>query len=314
MKFAMCGIVTAILFGGSLPLVADEPQASVPPLAVFPFAERGSGAEGYGSKISDFLVAALAENPDLIVVDRDDLKSILDEQKLNLSGLVKSDEAVQVGRLTGAKILISGSVVELDSTLLLSAKLIGTETGRLVAASVKGKTSDDLAELAQKLADKVLETISKRSDELLVKPISREDHLAALKEAVDGKELPKVWIQVTERHIGQATIDPAAETEIALLFEQTGFTVIDHKDGNRKQADVIVEGEAFSEFATRHGDLVSVKARVEIKAVHRKSGERIATDRQTEIAVDLSEQIAGKTALQKAAEEIAIRLIPKVVE
>jgi hypothetical protein len=126
--------------------------------------------------------------------------------------------------------------------------------------------------------------------------------------------LPKVWIQISERHIGQATIDPAAETEVALLFEQAGFKVIDHKNGNRKQADIFVEGEAFSEFATRHGDLVSTKARVEVKAVNRDSGERIATDRQTEIAVDLSEQIAAKTALQKAGAEIGFRLIPKLVQ
>ena len=118
-------------------------------------------------------------------------------------------------------------------------------------------------------------------------------------------------MHVTERHVGQRTIDPAAETELAKMMEDVGFTVIDHKIGNRKQADVIVEGEAFSEFATRQGDLVSVKARVEINAVKCESGERLATDRQTEIVVDLSEQIAGKTALQCAAAEIGIRLIPK---
>ena len=62
-----------------------------------------------------------------------------------------------------------------------------------------------------------------------------------------------------------------------------------------------VTGEAFSEFAGRHGDLVSVKARVEVKAVDRKTGKVLAVDRQTAVAVDLAEQVAGKTALQEAA-------------
>ncbi len=127
-------------------------ESKIPPLAVFRFEERGSGTKGYGDKIGDFLVASLAENPELIVLERAELKKTLDEQKLNLSGLVKPEEATQVGRLTGAKIFISGSIVELDSTLILSARITSTETGRIIGAKVKGKTNDDLADLAEKLA------------------------------------------------------------------------------------------------------------------------------------------------------------------
>jgi len=296
---------------------ADAPAreaARVYPTAIFSFEERGAGVKGYGAKISDFLLASLAGNPDLYFVDRTDLKKILDEQELRLSGLTKPDEAVQIGRLTGAKILISGSVLELDKTLVLSAKIMGTETGRLVTASIKGKTSDDLADLAEQLAVAVEKTIAQRSGDLVAKPVPATDRILKLKKSLEGKRLPTVWIQVAERHIGQATIDPAAETELALWCESVGFTVIDHKDGNRKHADVFLEGEAFSEFATRTGNLVSAKARVEVKAIDRKTGERLASDRQTEIAIDLAEQVAGKTALQNAAVEIAERLLPKIVK
>jgi len=41
------------------------------------------------------------------------------------------------------------------------------------------------------------------------------------------------------------------------------------------------------------------------------SGQLLAVDRQTSVAVDLSEQIAGKTALQQAAAELAERVMPK---
>ena len=49
--------------------------------------------------------------------------------------------------MIGAKILITGSVIELDRNLYLVAKIIGTETGRVLGSSVKGKTNDDLSEL-----------------------------------------------------------------------------------------------------------------------------------------------------------------------
>ena len=40
----------------------------------------------------------------------------------------------------------------------------------------------------------------------------------------------------------------------------------------------------------------------------------IAVDRQTEVAVDLSPEIAGKKALQEAAAILAERLVPALVD
>ena len=61
------------------------------------------------------------------------------------------------------------------------------------------------------------------------------------------------------------------------------------------------------------GNLVSVKARLEIKAIDCATDKVIAVDRQVAVEIDITEQIAGKKALQKAAAEIAERLLPKLV-
>ena len=99
-----------------------------------------------------------------------------------------------------------------------------------------------------------------------------------------------------------------------MFCKETGFTVIDPKEGRKKDADIQIQGEAFSEIAVRHGNLISVKARLEVKAVDQASGQIVATDRQTTVAVDLTEQIAAKNALQEAGALIAERMLPKLVK
>ncbi|MBU4211069.1 MAG: CsgG/HfaB family protein, partial [Verrucomicrobia bacterium] len=261
------------------------------PTAIFTFQERGSGVKDYGSKVSDILFATLAAKPDLFLVDRADLQKTLTEHELNLSGMVSPDQAIQVGKLTGAKILVTGSIIEADKVLYLVAKIIGTETSRVLGASVKGKTIDEIGALAEQLANQVAETITRDADKLVAKEVKMEDRIAALKKRLGDAKRPVVAINVRERHVGQATIDPAAETELILFCKETGFEVLD-KTGDAKKADITLEGEGFSEFAMRHGNLVSVKARLEVKAVDQATSKIIATDRQTAVVVDLTEQIA----------------------
>jgi hypothetical protein len=87
---------------------------------------------------------------------------------------------------------------------------------------------------------------------------------------------------------------------------------VDELSTNR--ADVEITGEAFSEFGLRKGNLQSCRARIEITAHDKASGNIIAVDRQTSVAVDIAEHVAAKTALQNGAGELAERLLPKLAK
>lgn len=329
----------SLLAIGSVAVAAEKAQdATAYPLAILPFQERDPESKGLGAKVSDLLYADLVARPELTLVDREDLKKTLGELELNISGAVKPDQAAKVGQLTGAKLLVTGTVMQVEGMTILVAKVIGVENSRIVGATVKGKDGDVLTALVDQLGKGVSDTIIARADELVVKLPTAKDRVAELNKVLGKAVRPSVNIKVQERHVGPQTIDPAVETELGYLCKETGFEVLANRqkdqagvavtavpgavivgEGTRKveaniPADIMISGEGFSETAGRVGNMFSVRARIEVKAVERETGKVLAVDRQTAVVVDLSEQIAGKAALQQAAAELADRLIPKLVK
>src|SRR5205823_263246 len=134
----------------------------------------------YGSKVTDILFARLGTKPDLYLVDRADLGKIQSELELNLSGAVRAKEATQIGQLSGAKLLIQGSVLEADKKIYLVAKIVGTETSRLEVVSVEGKLSDALGPLVEKLADQIADRVKEKGGQLVAKAASKADRLATI--------------------------------------------------------------------------------------------------------------------------------------
>ncbi|MBV9125224.1 MAG: protein kinase, partial [Planctomycetes bacterium] len=204
-----------------------EKSPRVYPTALFLFEERGPNAKEYGAKVTDLLYSRLGTRPNIALVEREDLKRVLGEAELNLSGAVKPSQATQVGRLTGAKILVSGSVMSEGKKLYLVAKVIGTETSRVLPVAVEGRAGDELAPLAEKLADKVAVTITQHANQLVASPATQKDQLAELVKKLKQAKHPSVWVKIGDRSVSATTVDPAVQTEFTLLCKEGGFAVID---------------------------------------------------------------------------------------
>ena len=299
-------------------------------VAVLDFAADTPGEPELGKQISETVTVMLTGEPGFRLVDRAALTRALQEAELNLSGVVDTDQAVKVGKIVGARILIAGKAFPIGKQLFITAKLIGTETSLVDGVIVKGPIESDVGEcvveLAQKLATRLREVGPK-----LVASDRAIDPLPALKAKLADHARPKIAVIIPERHATAAAAratDPAVETEIKRLLIECGFSVQDVKqneltDFARTMAnkdpgswprelsgvDYVIAGEAFSEFAARIGNLVSCAGQAEINLIARADGQIHLAERTTERGVDLSENIAAKTALQKAGRTLGLKVL-----
>lgn len=308
MKRMTCITTAALLALFALPLLA----ADVLSVAVFDFESKDDGVKDLGPKVAALINAQLSAEPALITVERAELDKALGEQELGLSGTVSSETAAKVGHLTGAKVLVTGRVFTVGRETMIVAKVIGTETSRVYGEVVRGGAGGSVVDMSADMAGRLGKLINAKADTLVAKVEKPDDMIARLKKEIEGRKLPTVSVSIPERHIGSPTIDPAAETEVSFILQKLGFTVVDKKDVT--PATIEVRGEGFSEFGMRKGNLVSCKARVELQAIEKATGKILFIDRQTTVAVDLSEHLAGKTALQEAAAKLTGRMLAPLVK
>jgi hypothetical protein len=303
----ICGLLVFTL----LPFLAFAAEPQMLTVAVFDFESKDEAVHDLGPKVGTLVNAALSAEPQLITVERTELEKVLGEQELGLSGTVSPDTAAKVGHLTGAKVLVTGRVFRADKELIIVAKIIGTETSRVYGELVKGGAATPITDLSAELAKQLAATINQKGETLVAKVESPEERLARLKRSVGSAKLPTISVKIGERHFGQPVIDPAAQTELSVILKECGFTLVDEK--SKEPADIDITGDAFSAYGLRKGNLISCRGRIEIK-VQKRTGELVTVDRQTSVAVDVAEQTAAKDALEKAAWDIAERLVPKLTK
>lgn len=92
-------------------------------------------AKGVPQDVADVCLTsmsnALANFDYITLVERRQIETIVKEQQFQLSGLTE-EEGVKVGRLLRADVVLLGSVGRLGTSLVLSARLISMETGKVI--------------------------------------------------------------------------------------------------------------------------------------------------------------------------------------
>lgn len=132
-------------------------------VAVVEFQVKGDiGIKDAGAIIAEWMISALVETGKFSLNERVLLAKVLEEQALQVSGLVDERTiAAQAGRLYGVEAIITGSVLQWGKTTSVTIRLIDTSSGEIVkAADVKvqdvERIPDRITELAYVIAGPVL--------------------------------------------------------------------------------------------------------------------------------------------------------------
>lgn len=125
-------------------IVLSLSQKQKTKIAVIEFSDLQGKVSEFGKYLAEELITRLYLTNEFEVIERQLLNKVLQEHKLNLSGLIDVSSAQELGRLLGVDAIASGSVTDLGSGVKVNARLISTETGKIFSVASVTIDKDDV--------------------------------------------------------------------------------------------------------------------------------------------------------------------------
>lgn len=101
--------------------------------------DKNSAVEKY---ITDALTEAVFNTGKVKIIERDNLEKIINEQKLQSSGLVNESQAANIGNIAGVEYVCYGTIKEIENGYTVSVRVVDVESGEICAMSRANITKD----------------------------------------------------------------------------------------------------------------------------------------------------------------------------
>ncbi len=109
------------------------------------------------SIVADFLRTELVSTRLFNVMDRNNMDTIMAEQKFQTSGCTEQDCAVEIGKLLNVKHMLVGSLSKLLDSYYITVNVVDVESGKIVASyDSEPVTSTGLKDACKKIVDKLV--------------------------------------------------------------------------------------------------------------------------------------------------------------
>jgi TolB-like protein len=155
--------LAAAIVGLAAPIsaVAHAQKAGKPTVAILyfnnnVFTKDARDYDGLSKGVPDFLVTEMAANPNIRVIERDQVQRLVDEQKLINGGQVDRETAVKVGKLLGAQHMIFGGYMgDAKGNFRIDARAVNVESGEIEYTERVQDKADNIMPLIGQLAEKM---------------------------------------------------------------------------------------------------------------------------------------------------------------
>jgi len=199
-------------------------------VAVLKFSNN-SGAEYnyFSDSILETLTDSLTKETGLCFVERANLEKAIEEQKLGMTGIVDAKTAPKVGKIAGAKYLLTGSYKVTGKTLKIFSQVINSSNGAALLKVTEegdvGKSKKVVEKMAGEIASGLLDAKQKEKDEQAIQETR--------KSLASGKP-EKIQLNISESVIsfglGSAEITESSydgfKTIVTLLKEFSDYRVV----------------------------------------------------------------------------------------
>ncbi len=117
---------------------------------------KAAAEEGYGDMVSEMLITGLIKTGRYEVLERSQIKQILNERQFSEADVVVGESAVNVGKMLKVKYLVIGSVAKIQNYTEVDVRFIDTETGKaLLAENASCQSMGDLRNSINHLINKI---------------------------------------------------------------------------------------------------------------------------------------------------------------
>ncbi len=91
--------------------------------------------------LAEMMMTDLSNEPDLVVIEREQIDRVLSEIILTGTGITDADQALEVGKILGVELLIMGSMTVVGEQMRLDAQVLFVETGE-IAGGVRAESGN----------------------------------------------------------------------------------------------------------------------------------------------------------------------------